>query len=342
MISIQGIHKTYYQNKVGYKALDDIHLDVSKGEILGIIGKSGAGKSTLIRCINYLEVPDRGKVVIANKDLASMSNKQLAEQRKKIGMIFQHFNLLSSRTVAQNIALPMELDKKPKAHIARKVDELLELVGLEEKRNEYPAKLSGGQKQRVAIARALANDPYLLLCDEATSALDPATTDSILALLKDINRRLAITIVLITHEMEVIKAICQQVAVIDGGKIHAKTSLEELFLMKDHPIIKQFIKKNVMTIPQDISEKIQSNFVSGLFPIIEIELVGMVPFDKVIKALYEQYQVPFKLIKADVEYIGKANYGKILIHLQGDQDSQDKALLYFQKNNILNTIKGYA
>ncbi|MFC3158641.1 methionine ABC transporter ATP-binding protein [Chryseobacterium arachidis] len=240
MIEIKNISKTFHQKKQSFKALDNVSLTIEKGDIVGIIGFSGAGKSTLIRTVNLLEKPDNGEIIINGKDFTTLNSKQLANERKKIGMIFQHFNLLSSRTVFDNIALPLELDSVNKAEINKKVNELLKIVGLEEKANDYPKSLSGGQKQRVAIARALANDPYLLLCDEATSALDPATTQSILQLLRDINQRLGITILLITHEMEVIKTVCNHVAVIDKGQLLIKGTLSEIVSNKENPIIKQF------------------------------------------------------------------------------------------------------
>lgn len=207
MITIKNISKTFRQKNSTLKALDDVSLEVDRGDIVGVIGFSGAGKSTLIRTVNLLEKPDSGQIIVNGKNLTQLSRSELAQERKKIGMIFQHFNLLSSRTVFDNVALPLELDHTNKTDINHKVNDLLQIVGLESKANDYPANLSGGQKQRVAIARALANDPYVLLCDEATSALDPATTQSILQLLQDINTRLGITILLITHEMDVIKAI---------------------------------------------------------------------------------------------------------------------------------------
>lgn len=195
-----------------------MNLEVPKGTIYGVIGASGAGKSTLIRCVNLLERPTMGQVIVDGQDLTAMSDKELISARRNIAMIFQHFNLLSSQTVFENVALSLRLSNTPKAEV-EKVNELLELVGLTDRKDVYPANLSGGQKQRVAIARALASDPHVLLCDEATSALDPATTQSILQLLKDINKRLGLTILLITHEMEVVKRICDRVAVIDRGQL---------------------------------------------------------------------------------------------------------------------------
>lgn len=342
MIEIKNISKTFHQKKQSFKALDQVSLSVEKGDIVGIIGFSGAGKSTLIRTVNLLERPDEGQIIINGRDFTKLSSKQLAGERKKIGMIFQHFNLLSSRTVFDNVALSLELDHVSKDEINRKVNELLKIVGLEDKANDYPRSLSGGQKQRVAIARALANDPYLLLCDEATSALDPATTQSILQLLRDINQRLGITILLITHEMEVIKAVCNHVAVIDKGKLLAKGTLSEIISDKKNPVIRQFINSDIMTIPQELNKKLQKEPQDGLFPLIEIELNENISVEKLLSTLYDQYKIPYRLLKADVEYLGDSNFGKILLHLQGETEENQKAIYYFNQNKIQNTVKGYA
>lgn len=342
MIEIKNISKTFHQKKQAFKALHNINLTIEKGDIVGIIGFSGAGKSTLIRTVNLLERPDEGQIIINRKDFTKLNSKQLAHERKKIGMIFQHFNLLSSRTVFENIALPLELDNLSKDEIREKVNELLKIVGLEDKAHDYPKSLSGGQKQRVAIARALANDPYLLLCDEATSALDPATTQSILELLRDINNRLGITILLITHEMEVIKTVCNHVAIIDKGQLISKGTLSEIISNKENPIIKQFLKSGVMTIPQEFNKKLQKEPQDGLFPLVEIELNESISVEKLLSVIYDQYKIPYKLLKADVEYLGDSNFGKLLLQLQGEADENQKAIYYFNQNNIQNTVKGYA
>ncbi len=342
MIEIRNISKTFHQKKQSFKALDKVSLTIDKGDIVGIIGFSGAGKSTLIRTVNLLERPDEGQIIINGKDFTRLSSKQLAEERKKIGMIFQHFNLLSSRTVFDNVALPLELDGTSKEEINRKVNELLKIVGLEDKANDYPKSLSGGQKQRVAIARALANDPHLLLCDEATSALDPATTQSILQLLRDINQRLGITILLITHEMEVIKAVCNHVAVIDKGKLVTKGTLSEIISDKENPIIRQFINSDIMTLPQELINRLQKEPQDGLFPLIEIELNENISVEQILSALYNQYKIPYKLLKADVEYFGNSNFGKLLLQLQGEAEENQQAIYYFNQNKIQNTVKGYA
>lgn len=342
MIEIRNISKTFHQKKQAFKALNQVSLNIDKGDIVGIIGFSGAGKSTLIRTVNLLERPDEGQIIINGKDFTQLSSKQLAEERKKIGMIFQHFNLLSSRTVFDNVALPLELDHISKNQINKKVNELLKIVGLEDKANDYPRSLSGGQKQRVAIARALANDPHLLLCDEATSALDPVTTQSILQLLKDINVRLGITILLITHEMEVIKAVCNHVAVIDKGKLLAKGTLSEIISNRENPVIQQFINSDVMTLPQELNNRLQKEPQEGLFPLVEIELNENISVEQILSALYNEHKIPYKILKADVEYFGNSNFGKLLLQLQGETEENQKAIYYFNQNKIQNTVKGYA
>ncbi len=342
MIHIKNISKTFRQKNGNFKALDNISLDIAEGDIVGIIGSSGAGKSTLIRCVNLLERPDSGQVIIKGIDLTRLSARRLADERKKIGMIFQHFNLLSSKTVFDNIALPLQLARINKTETERRVIRLLEIVGLKSKAGEYPKNLSGGQKQRVAIARALANDPYVLLCDEATSALDPATTHSILQLLQDINQRLKVTILLITHEMEVVKRICNHIAVLDQGRLVNKGTLEQIFRQDKHSVIKQFINTKTMAIPQELHANIKQKYTEGLFPLVEIELNGNILFDKLTYIISQHYKVPYKLIKADIEYLGKANFGKLLVHLLGDVEKNTDVIWHFARNNIKTSIKGYA
>lgn len=241
MIQLENVSKVFHAKKATVTALRDVSLHVSAGEIFGVIGSSGAGKSTLIRCINLLERPTSGRVIVDGQDLVGLSSSQLTLARREIGMIFQHFNLLSSRTVAENVAFPLELSNTPKEAIATRVRELLALVGLESKAGDYPASLSGGQKQRVAIARTLASQPKVLLCDEATSALDPETTLSILSLLKDIRRQFGITILLITHDMNVVRAICGRVAVLSEGRIIEEGPVREVFARPRTELTKRFI-----------------------------------------------------------------------------------------------------
>lgn len=246
MIRLENIYKSFRQKNKDINALKGINLSIDKGDIYGIIGYSGSGKSTLVRCINLLERPTLGKVFFKDEDISSYSEKNLIPYRRRIGMIFQQFNLLSSATVYNNIAYPLQLIGTPKEQIKEKVDSLLELVDLSDKRNVYPANLSGGQKQRVAIARALASDPEVLLCDEGTSALDPKTTRSILSLLKLINQQMGITIVLITHEMDVVKSICNKVAVISDGLIVEMNTVENMFANPETEITRELLNTSLI------------------------------------------------------------------------------------------------
>ena len=242
MIEIKNLWKVYGSGE-RVEAVRSVTLDIKKGEIFGIIGASGAGKSTLLRCMNLLEKPTAGQVMIDGQELTNLKEKDLRLARQKIGMIFQHFNLLSSRTVSDNVVFPLEIVGVPKMEREQRVDNLLELVGLSNRKDHYPAQLSGGQKQRVGIARALANNPQVLLCDEATSALDPLTTGSILQLIREINRRLGLTVVLITHEMDVITQICDRVAVMDQGSILEVGTVETVFTSPQSQVAKQLIEQ---------------------------------------------------------------------------------------------------
>ena len=257
MIELEKVTKVYGQGDKRVVALAEVSLQIQKGEIFGIIGLSGAGKSTLIRCINKLEEPQAGKIYIAGQEITKLRGKELRAARRRIGMIFQHFNLLSSRTVYRNIAFPLEVAGVNPKEREERVNSLIELVGLTDKINSYPAELSGGQKQRVGIARALANNPEVLLCDEATSALDPETTKSILRLLQDVNRRFGLTIILITHQMEVIKEICDTVAVIDEGRIVEQGPVVELFARPRSMAARRFMKGVLHAeIPREIQERV--------------------------------------------------------------------------------------
>ena len=255
MISIKNAKKIFSTKQGNVTAVTDVDLEINEGEIFGVIGYSGAGKSTLIRMLNGLEIPTGGTVTVADKQISHIKGADLRNARQEISMIFQHFNLLWSRTVRENIAFPLEIAGIPKRKRQQRVDELIRLVGLEGREDSYPSQLSGGQKQRVGIARALANKPKVLLCDEATSALDPETTDSILDLLVDINKNLGLTIVLITHEMHVIRKICHRVAVMEGGKVVEQGSVLEIFKDPEQPITKRFVQQ--MTEPEETRETIQ-------------------------------------------------------------------------------------
>lgn len=338
MIQLNNISKSYQVKSNRIDALQGISLTISKGEIFGVIGASGAGKSTLIRCVNLLERPDGGQVLIENEDLMSMSSKDLMMKRRKIGMIFQHFNLLSSRTVFENISFPLQLEGRSRSFILEKVSELLRLVGLEDKANSYPANLSGGQKQRVAIARALANDPYILLCDEATSALDPATTKSILALLKNINKKLGLTILLITHEMDVIKKICERVAVLDGGKLIEIDSVENIFANPQQETTRHFIQSSLQVeMPLSFQDRLKD---SGN-PLLEIYVASTKESIPFIQHLEQHYQVKTNIITAQIDYVGEMKFGVLLAELSGETADLIAGLSYLKQQHPQTKLLGY-
>lgn len=339
MIELINVSKRFKTKNKTIQALSDVSLTVDKGEIFGVIGTSGAGKSTLIRCVNLLERPNEGKVIVDNVELTKLSAAQLTLERRKIAMIFQHFNLLSSRTVFDNVAFPLELEGKPKSEISEKVNGLLELVGLSEKAKDYPASLSGGQKQRVAIARALANDPKVLLCDEATSALDPATTKSILQLLKSINQKLNLTILLITHEMEVIKTICDKVAVIDHGQLAEQGKVEQIFIHPEKEITKGFIQSSLnVELPAIYQDTVGNDSKDGNL-LVKILVRGNDEQSSVIINLYEKFDVKAKIISAQLEYVGHLSFGVLLLELK--EGNINEALAYLEDEYTNAEILGY-
>lgn len=339
MIELINVFKRFKTKNKTIQALSGVSLTVDKGEIFGVIGTSGAGKSTLIRCVNLLERPNEGQVIVDNVELTKLSDAQLTLERRKIAMIFQHFNLLSSRTVFDNVAFPLELEGKPKSEISEKVNGLLELVGLSEKAKDYPANLSGGQKQRVAIARALANDPKVLLCDEATSALDPATTKSILQLLKSINQKLNLTILLITHEMEVIKTICDKVAVIDHGQLAEQGKVEQIFIHPEKEIIKGFIQSSLnVGLPAIYQDAVGNDSKDGN-PLVKILVRGNDEQSSVIINLYEKFDIKAKIISAQLEYVGHLSFGVLLLELK--EGNINEALAYLENEYANAEILGY-
>lgn len=343
MIKLEQLSKTFVQNKKTICALDDVSIQVPKGQIYGVIGKSGAGKSTLIRCVNLLEKPTSGKIWIDNQEITQCNSRQLIEVRHQVSMIFQHFNLLSSRTVFDNVAFPLELSGKSKKAIQQKVSDLLQLVGLSEKAKNYPAQLSGGQKQRVAIARALANDPKVLLCDEATSALDPETTRSILKLLKTINKELDLTILLITHEMEVIKQICDQVAVISDGKLVEIASVGEMFSAPKTDIAKQFIQSTWhLDLPEDYQNKLQTlNPDHNLNRLVQLKFSGVHVDSPLISLITKNFNIESNIINAQMDYAGGIKFGVMLTELIGAEPDQLKAITFLENNNTTVEILGY-
>ena len=343
MIKLNNITKIFTLPDKKLTALDNVSLHVPKGQICGVIGASGAGKSTLIRCVNLLERPTHGAVVIDDVDLTQLSDAELVKTRRQIGMIFQHFNLLTSRTVFENVALPLELENKSKAEIQEKTTALLALVGLSDKHNVYPANLSGGQKQRVAIARALASDPKVLLCDEATSALDPATTQSILKLLKEINRTLGITILLITHEMEVVKRICDQVAVIDKGRLIEQGTVSEIFSNPKTELAQEFIRSTFhITLPEEYLENLSDTPKHAKsYPIITFEFTGRSVDAPLLSQASKKFGVELSILTSQIDYAGGVKFGFTIAEVEGDEDAITQAKVYLMENNVRVEVLGY-
>lgn len=342
MIELKNVSKTFSKSGREIHALSDVSLHVPQGTIFGIIGTSGAGKSTLIRCVNLLERPSAGEIIVDGKSLLQLSTKELTLQRRQIGMIFQHFNLLSSRTVYGNVAFPLELAGLSKDTIRERVNELLILVGLAEKSNEYPANLSGGQKQRVAIARTLANNPKVLLCDEATSALDPATTRSILNLLRDINKKLNITILLITHQMEVVQAICDRVGVISHGKLVEQGTVGEVFASPQEPLTREFIASALhVELPALYSDKLRTAHQPGDNTVLKLEFTGKSTDIPLLTETAKRFEIDANIISAETSFAGTTRFGILLIELSGSDDKQLLAIEYFKENHIKTEILGY-
>ena len=343
MIKLNNITKIFTLPDKKLTALDNVSLHVPKGQICGVIGASGAGKSTLIRCVNLLERPTHGAVIIDDVDLTQLSEAELVKTRRQIGMIFQHFNLLTSRTVFENVALPLELENKSKAEIQEKTTALLALVGLRDKHNVYPANLSGGQKQRVAIARALASDPKVLLCDEATSALDPATTQSILKLLKEINRTLGITILLITHEMEVVKRICDQVAVIDKGRLIEQGTVSEIFSNPKTELAQEFISSTFhITLPEEYLENLSDTPKHAKsYPIIKFEFTGRSVDAPLLSQASKKFGVELSILTSQIDYAGGVKFGFTIAEVEGDEDAITQAKVYLMENNVRVEVLGY-
>ena len=342
MIKLENITKTY-DGKSQVHALKGVNLTIEDGEIFGIIGKSGAGKSTLVRCINMLERPTSGNVIIDEKNLTNLTDTQLRAERTHIGMIFQHFNLLSSRTVFDNIAFPLELIGASKEAIQKKVADLLELVGLTDRQFNYPAQLSGGQKQRVGIARALASDPNILLCDEATSALDPQTTKSILELLKDINQRLGITIVIITHEMAVIKEICNRVAVIEGGVIKEAGRVVDVFTNPQSQTMKDFVKSVInMELPAGIAKMgITDQPAPGYDMLVSLRFKGAATNEPVVASVVQRFHTYVSVLYGNIDYIQDEPFGYLIVVIMGSMEQQAKAFEYIKELPIGSEVLGY-
>lgn len=326
MITLEKVNKIY-ENK--FHAVKDVSLTIKKGEIFGIIGLSGAGKSSLIRLFNGLEPLTTGKIEIEGVDLSKLSKRGLLDKRKKIGMIFQHFNLLKSRTVKENIAFPLEIDGWQKPEINERVKELLKLVELEDKENVYPAQLSGGQKQRVAIARSLANNPDILLSDEATSALDPKTTKSILKLIKDIQKKMGLTVVLITHQMEVIREICDKVAVMSNGEVIESGKTYEIFLNPKSAITKELISY----VPHQEKEEIEFVKKPGN-KVIKLMFLGSVAGDPILSKAVRKFNIDINVLGGAISLLSTVQVGHLVVELMGDIEKQNEAIEWFPNLDV--------
>lgn len=341
MIKLDHITQTY-KTPGGreFKALDDVSIEIRPGEIFGIIGRSGAGKSTLVRCINLLNRPSEGTVTVDGKNLTELSEDELRESRRSIGMIFQHFNLLSSRTVYDNVALPLELVGTPKNVIREKVEPLLKLVGLTEHAHKYPSQLSGGQKQRVGIARALTNDPKVLLSDEATSALDPETTVATLALLKRINKELGLTIVMITHEMQVVKQICERVVVMNYGKIVEQGKVVDIFMSPQHETTKALIG-NVMA--RDMPASILDRFRKArenhpncdAVYLLRLAFSGNEVTRPVISECSRRFNLDFNILRGTVDDVQGQTLGSLTVLIEAESSVFIEAVNFLRENGVV-------
>ncbi|MGR6835741.1 methionine ABC transporter ATP-binding protein [Syntrophomonas erecta] len=334
MIEIKNLTKVYRTPTQEVLALDDVSLSINKGEIFGIIGLSGAGKSTLIRCINMLEKPTSGSILVGGQNITSLSKHELRFARQKIGMIFQHFNLLSSRTVFDNVLFPLEIARKPSQEARKKVESLLELVGLADKAKVFPDQLSGGQKQRVGIARALANDPQILLSDEATSALDPQTTRSILKLLKDINRQLDITILLITHDMNVIKQVCDRVAVIDNSRIVEVGDVLTMFSNPGTSTSRSFISAVMKNeLPEDLAN-FQTDLDHQHSCVVRVSFIGPSAGEPIISSMLRKFDITSNILFGNIDRVKDTPFGNLILELIGDAAILAQAMDYLRSKGL--------
>lgn len=336
LIEVKGLRKVFDTPAGKVVALDGINLSIDKGEIFGIIGMSGAGKSTLVRCINLLERPTEGAVIVEGEDITKLSNSELRKKRRKIAMIFQLFNLMKSRTIYANVAFPLKGSGLSRKEKHEKVMKLLKLVGLENRAKAYPSQLSGGQKQRVAIARALANDPSVLLCDEATSALDPQTTQDILKLLKELNETLGLTVIIITHEMAVVKEVCTRVAVTEDGHVKETGGIYEVFSNPQTPITKRFIATTSNM--NKIYEVLENNpAVLGVKPgdvVATLEFASDSSGEAMISHLSREYGVNINIIFGNVELLAGTPFGKLVVAFRGEKEAVENSLKTLSEHHV--------
>jgi D-methionine transport system ATP-binding protein len=330
LIDLVNVTKQYKSPGGCITALNKINLHIDKGDIFGIIGLSGAGKSTLLRCINRLEDVTEGSVLIKGTDITGLKGRELRKMRKKIGMIFQHFNLLQNSTVYENIAFPLKISGYHKGDIDRRVNELLGVVELTDKKDAYPSQLSGGQKQRVGIARALANNPDIILSDEATSALDPTTTESILSLLKNINREFGITIVVITHEMQVIKHLCDKVAVIENSVVVEQGSVLDLFSSPQTSTARRFLKDTIAKLPENVTSRDDNPEEE----ILRISFLGESAGQPIISDLVKKFDITANILAGNIETIQGMQVGSLIIKISGQKERVASAISYLREDNL--------
>ena len=342
MIEIQKLVKVFDGRGAPVTVLKGVSLSVRRGEVFGIIGRSGAGKSTLVRCINALERPTSGRVLVDGRDMAALAQSELRAARRHVGMIFQHFNLLSSRTVAENVAFPLELSGRPREQIRSAVLPLLDLVGLADKRDSYPAELSGGQKQRVGIARALAPDPAVLLCDEATSALDPETTQSILALLAGIQKRLGLTLVLITHEMAVVKTIADRLAVLDHGEVVEQGTVFDVFTSPRAEVTRTFVRDLVeRELPLRLRERLRPDPTPRSRLVLRIIFTGPSAHAPIVAEVVRRFEVVLNIIQANIDEIQGTPYGNMVAEASGEREAVEAALRFIGDQGLKTEVLGY-
>jgi D-methionine transport system ATP-binding protein len=336
MIELKNVTQRYSGQRGPVDALADVNLAIRAGEVFGIIGRSGAGKSTLVRTINLLARPTSGEVVVDGRTLTTLSQAQLREARRDIGMIFQHFNLLSSRTVFQNVALPLELAGAKRAEIEAAVLPLLELVGLSAQKDRYPSQISGGQKQRVGIARALASKPKVLLSDEATSALDPETTRSILALLKRINRELGLTVVLITHQMEVIKEVCDRVAVLDAGRVVEMGNVVDVFLQPHHEVTRALLGDVIAhELPAALKARVAERIEAGAGHLLRLAFTGSGVDRPILSETIRRFALDFNILHGQVDEIQGRAFGSLAVLAGGEQGQVAAALAFLREQGVV-------
>lgn len=329
MIEVKNLVKEFKTEDGTFRALDDLSFKVNRGEIFGVIGLSGAGKSTLVRCINRLEEPTSGEITIDGKSIINLSEKELGRARKDIGMIFQYFNLFMQKTVAENIAYPLEISGVSKSDIEKRVDELLNFIDLKEKKNSYPSELSGGQKQRVAIARAIATNPSILLSDEGTSALDPANTESVLNLLKKIVKEFNMTIIMITHQMEVAKEICDRIAVMQGGKIIEENKTKELFKNPKTSVTRSFIK--------NLEDEVEEGYVNGddyKGDVLRLSYADE-NYDKpILSKCVKKFDIDFSILSGNINKLNISSVGYLTVQILGKEEERAKAIEFLRENDV--------